>query len=102
MTYQEKLKDPRWQRKRLEILCRDKHTCQECKGPYTDLQVHHKYYKRNAEPWQYKNDALVTLCDNCHRQLHYYLNGFDKDWLKIFKGVFFEHYGKEYIGFRCI
>ena len=50
MTYQEKLKDQRWREKRLEILERDNHICQECDRTWPELHVHHKYYKRNAEP----------------------------------------------------
>lgn len=30
MTYSQKLRDPRWQKKRLEILERDSFTCQHC------------------------------------------------------------------------
>ena len=37
--------------------------------PY-HLEVHHKYYLRSSLPWQYKDDALVTLCNWCHRGIH--------------------------------
>lgn len=65
MTYQEKLQDPRWKEKRLEILNRDNFTCQMCGSENKQLQVHHKYYKK-SEPWDYYNDALITLCCDCH------------------------------------
>lgn len=34
------------------------------------LQVHHKYYILNRFPWEYKDDALITLCNWCHSELH--------------------------------
>lgn len=86
MTYAEKLKDPRWQKKRGEILERDKFICQECNRKWPELHVHHKYYKINTGPWDYPDDALITLCDNCHRQTHYQLNsGLDKSRLAYIK-----------------
>lgn len=36
----------------------------------TFLHVHHKYYVLNNLPWEYPNEALVTLCQNCHQNLH--------------------------------
>lgn len=66
MTYAEKLKDPRWQKKRLKILERDEWTCQKCFDTETTLHIHHKYYKKNFEPWDYPSSALITLCSSCH------------------------------------
>jgi 5-methylcytosine-specific restriction endonuclease McrA len=34
------------------------------------LNVHHKYYVTGKKPWEYKDDALVTLCKHCHSQFH--------------------------------
>lgn len=34
------------------------------------LNIHHKYYIRGKEPWEYTNDALVTLCEDCHKKRH--------------------------------
>jgi hypothetical protein len=34
------------------------------------LQVHHKYYLENKYPWEYSNEALITLCNWCHFELH--------------------------------
>lgn len=63
--YSEKLRDPRWQKRRLEIFERDKFTCQSCDRTDITLAVHHKYYK-DCEPWEYPNEALQTLCEVCH------------------------------------
>ena len=34
------------------------------------LHVHHKYYILNKLPWEYDNDALITLCELCHIEIH--------------------------------
>jgi hypothetical protein len=34
------------------------------------LHVHHTYYVLDQLPWQYADDSLITLCHNCHNQLH--------------------------------
>lgn len=64
--YAQKLKDPRWQKKRLEILERDNWTCQLCGDKKSTLFVHHRDYLRDREPWDYPGDLLVTLCEYCH------------------------------------
>lgn len=65
-NYSKKLKDPRWQKKRLEILERDNWTCQNCKDKETCLHVHHIYYDPALDPWDAKNEHLITLCEDCH------------------------------------
>jgi len=66
MTYGEKLKDPRWQKKRLEVMQRDNFKCQICDDITSTLQIHHKSYDFNVEPWDYDLDNLTTLCIPCH------------------------------------
>lgn len=70
MTYAEKLKDPRWQRKRLEILNRDNFTCRICRDTKSTLHVHHEKYFKNTEPWDYPDDNFKTVCNTCHDILH--------------------------------
>jgi 5-methylcytosine-specific restriction endonuclease McrA len=72
--YDRLLQDERWKNKRNNILNRDNHKCQWC-GKTTDLQIHHKYYNvypngNKANPWDYPDDALMTLCDACHKKYH--------------------------------
>lgn len=67
--YAEKLEDPRWKAKRLEILKRDNCTCQWC-GSTKNLQVHHHYYVWGREPWEYDDKALITVCRRCHKWRH--------------------------------
>lgn len=66
MTYSEKLKDPRWQKKRLEILQRDNWTCCNCGDDSKTLHVHHRIYINGKDPWEYPDHLLVTLCEYCH------------------------------------
>ena len=69
-AYSELLLDPRWQRKRLEILNRDGFSCTSCEATDKTLHVHHKKYKKGAKPWEYDNDDLHTLCKDCHSNNH--------------------------------
>lgn len=66
--YFEKLKDPRWQKKRLEILERDEWTCTVCGRSDLSLHVHHGYYEGRMEPWEYHDETLHTVCEACHDQ----------------------------------
>lgn len=67
-SYAEKLKDPRWQRKRLEIMKRDNFTCQDCRSETKTLNVHHRLYIPGIEPWNYPDYLLITLCEECHKK----------------------------------
>lgn len=66
--YSEKLKDPRWQKRRLDITSRDNWTCQKCGDTHEQKQVHHRHYIPGREPWDYPDDLLVTLCYKCHEE----------------------------------
>lgn len=65
MTYAEKLRDPRWQKKRLEIMQRDGWKCCCCGSADKNLQVHHLVY-RKIDPWAYADVLYQTLCEECH------------------------------------
>ena len=68
--YAELLLDDRWKNKRLKILKRDNYTCRHC-GSKDNLQVHHLIYKTGGvPPWDYRNSDLLTLCVNCHNEVH--------------------------------
>lgn len=69
-NYAKKLLDPRWQRRKTEILQRDDFTCQDCSGRDETLHVHHKYYTWGKQPWEYPDSALITLCETCHKRRH--------------------------------
>jgi len=78
-TYSEKLKDPRWQRKRLEIMQRDNFTCTQCGDTSTTQNVHHWQYSK--EPWDAKNGDLTTVCRSCHEEIEQ-CKDLTKDFLK--------------------
>lgn len=67
-SYSEKLQDPRWQRKRLEIMDRDGYKCRECQSTEKTQTVRHAYYKKGCEPWEYPNESLQTVCMDCHKK----------------------------------
>lgn len=69
MTYAEKLLDPRWQKKRLKILERDKFSCVWCGDTETTLHVHHLVYMVK-NPWESDDDHLISLCKDCHDIYH--------------------------------
>lgn len=93
--YYLKLKDPRWAKKREEILIRDKYVCQRCgvmhklgvpflenqsgidyeswEEDTTILEVHHIHY--NGEPWEAFDIDLITVCDHCHDMIEYLKQG---------------------------
>ena len=69
MTYSEKLKDPRWQKKRLQILERDNWRCVNCTDSESQLHVHHKQYESKKMPWDYDDSNFITLCKECHDEV---------------------------------
>jgi hypothetical protein len=88
-NYIEKLKDPRWQRKRLEILQRDNFTCQKCFDNENTLNVHHRRYLINRDIWDYPDNLLVTLCEECHREELENRACADSDLIEILKELFY-------------
>jgi len=77
-TYAEKLKDPRWQKKRLEVLSKNNFTCEMCGNGEETLHVHHKEYFKNREPWEYDTKQLACICATCHKNEHH-----EEDSLKL-------------------
>lgn len=57
-----------WKSKRIQVLKRDKFTCQSCGTTSVVLEVHHMkdYKKLGNEPLE----SLVTLCRPCHEAWH--------------------------------
>jgi hypothetical protein len=69
-TYAEKLRDPRWQKKRLQIMDAARFECSCCGSKDKTLNVHHNYYEKGKNPWEYDDECLECLCENCHRERH--------------------------------
>lgn len=73
-SYSDLLNTEEWRNKRLKIIKRDNCRCTYC-GNRFHLHVHHKYYSAYPNgvlvyPWNYPDDALITLCSYCHQRVH--------------------------------
>ena len=79
-TYSEKLKDPRWQKLRLQVFERDDFTCNICKSKEQTLNVHHKKYAKSGNPWDIETGSLMTLCEGCHKLME----DAKKKWMLLF------------------
>ena len=66
VSYAEQLKDPRWQKKRLEVLNDREWMCETCQETTKTLHVHHGYYEKGLMAWEYSNASLQVLCEDCH------------------------------------
>jgi len=88
--YSEKLMNPKWKRKKTKILKRDDCTCQHC-GDTESLQVHHRYYRDDTEPWDYPDTVLITLCADCHRVESDLPRG-----IRALMGLAYSVYGREF------
>lgn len=69
VEYWQLLRDPRWQRLRLEVMQRDEFCCTHCGSKTDTLNVHHTYYEKGNAPWEYPPESLHTLCESCHEEL---------------------------------
>lgn len=70
IPYAVQLKDPRWQKKRLERLQLAGWECENCGSSDDTLHVHHLRYFKGRSPWEYENDELAVLCEGCHTREH--------------------------------
>ena len=88
LTYSDKLKDPRWQKKRLEILNRDNFCCQQCFDSESTLHVHHRRYL-GKDPWDIPSEYLITLCQDCHQYETDEMDAAIHDLTEMVKAKFF-------------
>lgn len=72
-NYEKQLLEEKWKMLRERRMSIDWYMCQKCMTS-RNLQVHHRYYIEGAKAWEYPLNALVTLCDRCHK-LEHDLNG---------------------------
>lgn len=84
-NYSDLLKDPRWQKKRLQIMERDNFQCQICGDIDSTLNIHHLWYKQGVPPWEYENKHLVTLCETCHEIEREERDSSEKDLILILR-----------------
>lgn len=69
-TYSEQYRSPKWQKKRLEVLNAADFRCEDCGSKEKTLNVHHVIYHKGREVWNYDNDELMVLCEECHQARH--------------------------------
>jgi hypothetical protein len=86
-TYSEKLKDPRWQKRRLEILSKNEFACEVCGDDEETLHVHHIIYHHKRDPWNYEDNELQCLCEQCHKEIEEFIK---RSTEAIRKNAFFD------------
>jgi hypothetical protein len=69
-SYFEKLKDPRWQKRRLDVFQSANFACAYCSDATSPLHAHHLEYIKGKDPWDYDDSQLICLCDACHLHWH--------------------------------
>ena len=69
MSMRRDYSDPVYKQFRLEVLKRDKFTCQMCnkRGKRVRLNVHHIMKWSSASTLRYDVDNGITLCRGCHK-----------------------------------
>lgn len=83
-SYASKLKSPKWQKKRLEILDRDSYKCRFCEDEESTLHVHHISYS-NGNPWDIDSNLLITLCESCHAEETLNIKRISSDFITMLK-----------------
>lgn len=49
---------------------RDEFECVSCRCKDKHLNVHHKTYRKGADPWDYDDENFITYCIDCHGVIH--------------------------------
>ncbi len=70
LTYGQQLKTPDWQKRRLQRLDAAQWVCEKCQAQDAFLHVHHKQYFRGRMAWEYSDQELSVLCEQCHADAH--------------------------------
>lgn len=68
--YREERHTNEWQRKSGHIKERDNYTCRLCGCSDKYVHVYHRFYDYDRYYWEYPDDVLVTLCEDCHNKEH--------------------------------
>ena len=74
INYKEELKSPEWQRKSCNHKYLDNYICQICGQKDKVVHVHHHFYIEGRHIWEYPDETLVTLCEDCHAKEHSFDN----------------------------
>ena len=71
--YDEYIASEEWYEKRQEVFAKQGYECKIC-GSIDNLRVHHLNYDNLFHEEDNQYDDLIVLCDDCHKQLHSFLN----------------------------
>ena len=71
--YEKLLKSDYWKGFSYSLIKERNFTCEDCGRRFYNqrnkLQVHHLVY-RDINPWSYKPEEMVVLCEECHKKRH--------------------------------
>jgi len=87
MTYTEQLNHPLWKEKASFIRERDGFKCVRCGVEWKELHIHHISPEPFKLAWEYPDDALETLCEDCHA------------WETMYQRIFYRLTGDQFFWF---
>ena len=87
MTYTEQLNHPLWKQKASFIRERDDFKCVLCGAEWKELHIHHKSPEPFKLAWEYPDEMLETLCEDCHA------------WETMYQRIFFRLTGDQFFWF---
>ena len=71
--YEKLLKSDYWKGYSYSLIKERNFTCEDCGRQFPNernkLQVHHLVY-RDVNPWSYRPDEVIVLCEECHKKRH--------------------------------
>lgn len=71
--YEKLLQSDYWKGFSYSLIKERNFTCEDCGRRFFNqrnkLQVHHLFY-RDINPWSYKPEEMVVLCEECHKKRH--------------------------------
>lgn len=59
------------------------------------LHIHHKYYIKGRLAWEYKPEALICLCHDCHEEVH------TNEIIKIYHNASLDTFKESQKCFKC-
>jgi hypothetical protein len=65
--YVDMLQDDRWTKKSIDIRCQ-RPVCEKCRAA-PSTTIHHGTYCRGLPPWEYPDETLWSLCQDCHDEM---------------------------------
>lgn len=93
--YEALLKSDYWKGYSYSLIKERNFTCEDCGRRFVNernkLQVHHLVY-RDTNPWSYKPEEVIVLCEDCHKRRH----GITQELEAKPKEVFFGDYPQSY------